>query len=270
MSISPSSAPRNAWYRPNFLQHRARPGRPVDGQSRRQVRAVGGPRGVHRLRRRPFGEVGEEATGERAGDPERARRDAGVELRESGDCGDAAEDAADRGRVEAARVECPGCSHPDAARDLVPGDDRREGVSPARAGRLGGGKGSRRDHGGHVADRVRVCVVEVEPVAEHRVGERGVRRRQTGLRADHGRLRHPSQLGHRRAALVRDAGRVRSEPAADRVEHVELRVDADGIRNAVEVDRRRPLGDGSRCGHRTVHSSSVLGNPSATSGAPRR
>ena len=101
----------------------------------------------------------------------------GVELAEARGRGRGAEDAADRGRVEAracGRRRAP----PSRSRivDLVACDDRQ----PAARGRSrraasAASDGSRHDHGRHVRDRLGVRVVEVEPVAEHRVRERGVR-----------------------------------------------------------------------------------------------
>ena len=50
--------------------------------------------------------------------------------------GGRAEDPADRGRVEAARVELPGRRHPDPRHDLVAGDDRRKELAARRAAAL--------------------------------------------------------------------------------------------------------------------------------------
>ena len=251
------------------LEHRARACRAVRREPRREVRPVRRPGRMHRLRRCSLGQVRKEPARERAGNAERARRDRGVEPGHARDRGDAAEDPADRRRVEAARVECPRRGHADAAHDLVARDDGRERVASARAGLLGGGERRRRDHRRDVADRLRVRVVVVEPVAEHRVREGGVRRREASLGAEHGRLRLPAELRHRRAALVRDSGRVRGEPAPDGVEHVELRVLPNDRGDVVEAERDRPVGDRASSRH-TVHSSLVAGKPSAISGAPRR
>ena len=140
--------------------------------------------------------------------------------------------------------------HADPADDLVAGDDRGEQLAPARRRRASAAANAAgRDHGRDVRDRVRVRVVEVEAVAEHRVRERGVRRRAAARRA---RSRSPglaAELRHRRAALVADADRVRGEPAAERVEHVELRV-LDHLRGtssrSSDVAKR---GDRLGCGH---------------------
>ena len=249
------------------LEHRPRTGRAVRRQPRREVRAVRRPRRVHRLRRRALGEVGEEPAGERAGDPERARRRPGVEAATRATAR-RAEDPADRRRVEAARVERPRRGHADAADDLVAGDDRRERVAAARTRLLGRGERGRRDHRRDVAHRLRVRVVEVEPVAEHRVREGRVRRGKAGLRADHGRLRLAAELRHRRATLVRDPDRLRREPAADRVEDVELGVlptTAAGTSSSSSAPAQSAI---VPCRRHTVHSSSVAGKPSAISGAP--
>ena len=76
-------------------------------------------------------------------------------------------------------------------------------------------------------------VVVVEAVAEHRVGERRVRRGQRGVEADRGRIACP-ELGHRRAALTGHAQPMRGEPAAQHVEHVELRRMDDLVRDLLE------------------------------------
>src|ERR1700680_549540 len=51
-------------------------------------------------------------------------------------------------------------------------------AAPASGARLGSGRRGRADDDTDVGDRIGVGVVEVETVAEHRVGERRVRRRQ--------------------------------------------------------------------------------------------
>ena len=201
------------------------------------------PGRVHRLRRRPVREVGEQPACERPGDSERARRRGGVGARDPADRRDAAEHAADRGGMEAPCVERSRRRHPDPADDLVAGDDRRERIAPAGAGLLGGSEGRGRDHRRDVADRFRVRVVEVEPVAQHRVRKGGVRGGQPPVRADHGRLRLPAELGHRGPALGRDPAGVSREPAAEGVEHVELRVRQDVLRDVGDRDRRAPLCD---------------------------
>ena len=100
------------------------------------------------------------------------------------------------------------------------------------------------------------------------------------LQPDDGRVRLAAELGHRRPALAGDAGRVRGEPAPERVENVQLRRVGDLLRHVVEGQRRRPGGDALRgCGHRkpplpapqapTRQSSSVTGNVPDTSGASR-
>ena len=126
------------------------------------------------------------------------------------------------------------------------------------------------DHGAHVRDRVGVRVVEVEPVAEHRVRERRVRRRQACVEPDHGRFRRAAELGHRLAALARDPEPVGGEPAADHVEHVQLRRLDHLVRDRVEVELQRELRKALRCRrHHVLHSSSVPGKLRSACGAVR-
>ena len=120
-------------------------------------------------------------------------------------------------------MELPGRGHADPGDDLVAADDRGQELTAARAVRLSGGERRRTDDHADVRDRVRVRVVEVEPVAEHRVRERGVRRGKRAVEPDHRRLGIAAELRHRRAALRGDAEGVGGQTAADRVEQVELR-----------------------------------------------
>ena len=101
------------------VEHGARADSAVMGEPRRDVGAVRRPAGMDRLRRRPVGEVGEDPGRHRACDPERPGRRLGVEAAEARNGGGGTEDAADRGRVEAAAVERTGLGHADAAVDLV-------------------------------------------------------------------------------------------------------------------------------------------------------
>ena len=97
----------------------------------------------------------------------------------------------------------------------------------------------------HVRDRVRVRVVEVERVAEHRVRERGVGGGHAVSEADHRRLASPPSSATAERPAVADAERVRGEPAAERVEQVELG-GLDDLRGDVVV--RRARGErGERC-----------------------
>ena len=113
-------------------------------------------------------------------------------------------------------------------------------------------------------------VVEVEAVAEHRVRERGVRRRQAAVEADHGRVRLAAELGHRRPALAGDSQAVRGETAAEDVQRVQLRRVDHLVRDRVEVELEREDREPFRCrGHQTLHSSAVPGKLRFASGAPR-
>ena len=192
---------------------------------------------------------------------------------EARDRRDAAEDPADRGRVEAARVEGARGGHADAAHDLVSGDDRGERVArrdaPSRSARRERRRGDdRRD----MADRVGVRVVEVEPVAEHRVRECGVRggqarvacrsrspaaRRRARPSSPCPRRRRPARVPRARSRSCRGRGawRPRAPPGG----------------TSSSSRRRRPVGDRPRGGHRDRPV--LVGRGEAVArdlGAPRR
>ena len=164
--------------------------------------------------------------------------------------------------------KAPGVAMPTRVTISLPATIAVEQLAAARAARLRDRERGRHDDRGDVRHRVGVRVVEVEAVAEHRVGEGGVRRRQPGVEPDHRRLRLAAELRHRRAALGADAEPVRGEPAAEDVEHVQLRGLDDGRRHVVEVELERPGGEPLRGGH-TVHSSSVPGKLRSACGAVR-
>ena len=224
------------------------------GQPRREDAAVRGPGRVDRLRRRPVLEVREQARGHRSGDPERARCRPRVGAGQPRGRGGCAEDPADRRRVEAARVEAPGGGHAQPGDDLGGADDRRQHLAPRQRVRLAHGQRSRAGDRRDVADRVGVRVVEVEPVAEHRVRERAVERGEPGVVPDHGRLRLAADLRHGRPALAGDAGGVRGQAAAERVQQVQLRVLRDLCGHVVERQLRRELGQPLCSGHLTPSS----------------
>ena len=229
----------------------------------------GEPRGEQRAVRRPARDGSASSRSRRRGTRRaptpccprsraRSRRRVGRETAEPRGRGRRAEDPADRRRVEAARVEGAGRRHADSRHDLVAGDDGGEQLPAARAARLRDRERGRHDDRRDVRDRVRVRVVEVEAVAEHRVREGGVRGGQRGVEADHRRLGLAAELRHRRAALGGDAEAVRGEAAADDVEHVQLRRLDDRRRDVVQVELERPGGE-PLGGRHTVHSSSVPG-----------
>ncbi len=183
----------------------------------------------------------------------------GVGADQPGRRGRPAEDPADRRRVEAARVEEARRRCADACDHLVAGDDRGQQLGAGRALRLGGRERRRAHDHADVRDRVGVRVVEVEPVAEHPVRERGVRRGQRAVEADHRRLGLAAELGHCRAALPGDPEGRCCVPAADRVQEVQLRVLGDVLRDVAGGQVRRPFGDRLCSGHSTLQSVSVPG-----------
>jgi hypothetical protein len=252
------------------LQHAGRAFGAERGQPHRDERAVRGPGRVDRLGRGGVVEVGEEARGHAAGDAERAGRLGDRETAQPCGGGGCAEDPADRRRVEAAPVKRPRGGHADPGDDLVASNDRGQQLAPVRSPGLGEGGRSRNDHRADVRDRVGVRVVEVEPVAEHRVRERGVRRRETGLQPDDGRLGLAAQLRHRLPALAGDPQPVRGQAAAEHVEHVQLRRLDHLLGQGVELQLERECGEPFRCGgHHTLHSSPVPGKLRSASGAER-
>ena len=252
------------------LQHAGRALGAERGKPHGDERAVRGPGRVDRLGRGGIVEVGEEARGHAAGDAERACRLCDWETAQPCGGGGCAEDPADRRRVEAAPVERPRRRHADAGDDLVAGDDRRQQLAPAGAARLGERGRRRHDHRADVRDRVGVRVVEVEAVAEHRVRERRVGRRQTGLQPDHRRLGLAAQLHHRLPALAGDPEPVRGQAAAEHVEHVQFRRLDHLLGHSVERQLQRECREPFRCsGHHTLHSSPVPGKLRSTSGAER-
>ena len=250
------------------LEDAGRALRAVLSQPRGEQRAVRGPGGMDRLRRRRVIEVGEETGGHAAGDAERARRRVRCQPAEARGRSRGAEDPADRSRVEAALVEGAGRRHADASRDLVACDHGRQELATARPAGLCERDGRRHDHRRHVRDRLGVGVVEVEPMAEHRVREGGVRRREPRLQPDHRGVWLAAQLGHRRATLGGDPQAVRGEAAADHVEHVQLRRLDDRRRDRIEVELERPRCE-PLCGLHTVHSSVVPGKLRSACGAVR-
>ena len=248
----------------------------VGGEPRRQHPAVGGPRRVDRLRRRAVLEEREEPAGEAPGDPERAASSFARRAREPRAAAAARRRRRRRGRVEAARVEGAGRRHADPRHDLVAGDDRGQHVASVGAVAPRRPRARRgHDDRGHVADGVGVRVVEVEAVAEHRVGEGRARRRQPAPSPITDACGPPPSSVIAVAALGRDVERVRREPAAERVEQVELRR-LDHVGRDVVVARatsRSPRCARLRCvmaARPTVQSVSVPGNVLAASGASRR
>ena len=224
------------------LDHRRRTFCAEAGEPRRHEAAVCGPGRVQRFRRRPVLEVGEDAGCHRAGEAERARGAPRVEPCKSRCRGSAAEDPADRRRMEAALVELARRGHADPGHDLVSADECDESVGSRAALCLGRRQAHGPGHRRHVADRVRVRVVEVEPVAEHGVREGGIRGGKTAVVADDRGLRLAALLGHGGSALRRHAERVRRQAAAERVEQMELGSLANLRRDVVQPEGRRELG----------------------------
>ena len=94
-----------------------------------------------------------------------------------------------------------------------------------------------------MADRVRVRVVEVEAMAEHRVGEGGVRAGHALFLADDDRITDAAELAHCRATFGGDFHRARSEAASVRVEQVVLGVLDDIARDGVVAKRCGEFGE---------------------------
>ena len=90
-------------------------------------------------------------------------------------------------------------------------------------------------------------VVEVEAVAEHRVGEGRAGAGQRPVEADDGGVGGARLLGDHGATLGRDAHGVRREAAADRVEEVELRGLHDLLGDLLVAEAEAPCGE-ALCG----------------------
>ena len=171
--------------------------------------------------------------------------------------------------MEAARVELTRRGHADPRHDLVAADDCGEHLAPSRARGLARSERCRTDDDADVRDRVRVRVVEVEAVAEHRVCEGRVRRGERAVEPDHRGLLEAAELCHRRTPLRRDAERVRRQAAADRVEQVQLRRLHHLGGDVLVREPAGPLGEALRGLHETLQSMSVPGNAGAASSASR-
>jgi hypothetical protein len=153
--------------------------------------------------------------------------------------------------VKAAPVERARGRHADARDDLVRTDDRGERAGAGKAARLGDGERYRARHRAHMRDRVRMRIVEVEPVTDHRVGEGRVRGRQAGPEADDGGLLLAAELRHRLPALDGDAEGAGRETAAEGVEQVKLRGLGDVAGDVVEDEGRREIREAFRSSHLT-------------------
>ena len=161
-----------------------------------------------------------------------------------------AEHPADRCRVEPAQHVARHRGSADPRDDLAARDKGEHELASARPGRLGDRDGGGRDHHTDVADRVGVGVVEVEPVAEHAVGERRRGRRGTGRCPDH--ARRPAPRRRDRAPGGRDPPCVRGEPRAEGIEQVQLGgLDRLG-REIVVGEATRPLADRGGDRHRAT------------------
>ena len=230
----------------------ARAGRAVVGEPRRDVRAVRRPAGMDRLRRRPVGEVGEDPRRHRAGDAERPR---GRRPRRS---------------RRAARPRRRRRRHRRSRWDGSRGRGTRP-APPCRSGRRP--RCRRRSRRARRARRLRRAPRRRRLPARSRW--RRASRSPSACRRSRGRdsvialakaalaagsrSSRPitvawalaAELAHRRPTFDAVPGRVRCEPAAERVEDVELRVLDHLRRDVVEADGRREGGDRLGCGHVT-------------------
>jgi hypothetical protein len=191
---------------------------------------------VDALRRRAVGQVGQQPGGHAAGDPEGLRQRPGVQVLDDADRRGGAEDAADRGGVEAAQVEGVAGGQADATGDLVAGDQGGQQPTGRRPGAgLGGGQRGGDDDGADVADRRAVRVVEVQRVDRDAVGQGGARgvdavrdpdrrRRATAAARAGGATRELPSVG-------RFAQAVGGQAAPQRVEQVQARGVADDLRD---------------------------------------
>ena len=189
------------------LQHAGRPGRPVGGERRGGDPGEGRPAGVQRLGLRAVGEELHQPRGLAAGDAERVGGLLGVEPAQAGGRRGGGEDAADRGRVEAAQVHRAGVGEADPRGDLIAADGGGDQLPAAGAGRLADRQHGRGDDGAGVDQRHLVGVVEVERV-HHRSRWPGPPDRRRPCAAAPARsppARRPSPGRRRAAPAVRRA-----------------------------------------------------------------
>jgi hypothetical protein len=136
----------------------------------------------------------------------------------------------------------------DAGNDLAAGDQGQQQLAPVRTGCLGDRDRRGRDDHADVADRVGVGIVEVEPVAQHPVRQRGRGGRRAGRHADD-RGRAGGSARHRDGAPGRrDPAGVGGQPRAERVEQMQPRGREGLGGNVVIREVADPLGD--LAGHR--------------------
>ena len=134
----------------------------------------------------------------------------------------------ERGGMIVARVEFAGHREAHATHHLHAGDDRLEGRPPGRAGRLADRQaGGDRDRP-RVDDGVFARVVEVQPVSERRIRQRGIGRRHPHLAPNQRALRRSAEPLDRRAGRGGEVVSGRSEAAPERVQRQQLRLVHDG------------------------------------------
>ena len=251
------------------LEHGSRPGRPVVGEPRREVGAVRRPRRVDRLRRRPVGEVREEA---RRPSSRRFRARASSSRRRAAR---AATTAATPPKTPQIAVgwkprawNAPGAAMPTRQTTSFPATIAARSVASRRAVQLAGGERRRRDHG---ARRARPS-----PSACRRSRGRGRASRWRRRRSRRGagrRGRSPSPGARRRARSSSRGPRRRSrsraparpQPSVSRTWSFACSTTSAGI--VVERDRSRECGD--RLWLRSSHTVHVVVGTGKRVAAPR-
>ena len=200
------------------------------------------------------------------------------------DRGDPAEDPADRGRMESARVERARCRHADPADDLVACDDRRQRIAPVGARLLGGGERRR-------AITAETWLTESECVSSKSSPWQSIAFAKAAFAAG-SRARVPitvacasppsSAIVVRPSVATPPACAASPQPSVSRRWSFASARTSSGMSSSVSValHRRFPWLQSASCllvsGRVSVTPSShgprvvVSGNPSATSGAPRR
>ena len=134
-----------------------------------------------------------------------------------------------------ARVEFAGHREAHATHHLHAGDDRLEGRPPGRAGRLADRQaGGDRDRP-RVDDGVFARVVEVQPVSERRIRQRGIGRRHPHPAPDQGTLRRSTEALGGRAYGPAEVVPCGGEAASERVQHQQPGLVHDGCRQVLQL-----------------------------------